>query len=69
MKFFLFATASRPALGPVQSAIQWVQEAHTPGIKLSGHEADHSPPSSAEVKNAWSCTSTLPLHLHSVGLN
>jgi hypothetical protein len=29
-----------------------------PGVKLPGHEADHSPPSSAEVKNAWSYTST-----------
>jgi hypothetical protein len=27
-------------------------------VKLSGREADHSPPSSAEVKNAWICTST-----------
>jgi hypothetical protein len=29
-----------------------------PGGKAAGHEADHSPPSSAEVKNAWSYTST-----------
>jgi hypothetical protein len=28
-----------------------------PGVKRSGREADHSPPSSAEVKNAWSYTS------------
>jgi hypothetical protein len=28
------------------------------GEKRPRHEADHSPPSSAEVKNAWSCTST-----------
>jgi hypothetical protein len=28
------------------------------GIKWPGREADHSPPSSAEVKNAWSYTST-----------
>jgi len=27
-------------------------------IKRSWREADHSPPSSSEVKNAWSCTST-----------
>jgi hypothetical protein len=27
-------------------------------VKHSGHEADHSPPSSAELKNAWSYTST-----------
>jgi hypothetical protein len=30
------------------------------GCKEAGREANHSPPSSAEVKNAWSCTSTLP---------
>jgi hypothetical protein len=28
------------------------------GVKRLGREADHSPPSSAEVKNAWSYTST-----------
>jgi hypothetical protein len=27
-----------------------------PGVRRQEHEADHSPPSSAEVKNAWSCT-------------
>jgi hypothetical protein len=27
-------------------------------MKRSGREADHSPPSNAEVKNAWSYTST-----------
>jgi hypothetical protein len=31
------------------------------GVKRPGHAADHSPPSSAEVKNAWSYTST-PLY-------
>jgi hypothetical protein len=34
----------------------------------SGREADHSPPSSAEVKNAWSYTST-PVRLHDVVLS
>jgi len=29
-----------------------------PGVKRLGREADHLPPSSAEVKNVWSCTST-----------
>jgi hypothetical protein len=28
------------------------------GVKCSGHEADYSLPSSAEVKNTWSYTST-----------
>jgi hypothetical protein len=30
------------------------------GIKWLGYETDHSPPSSAGVKNAWSYTSTPP---------
>jgi hypothetical protein len=30
----------------------------SPGVKRLGHEADHSPPSSAEVKNTWIYTST-----------
>jgi hypothetical protein len=28
-----------------------------PGVKRPGREADHSPQSSAEVKNAWRYTS------------
>jgi hypothetical protein len=39
------------------------------GIKLVGHEADHSTSSSADVKNAWRCTSTPPIHLHGVVLS
>jgi len=34
------------------------------GVKRQVHEADHSPLSSAEVKNAWSCISTHPIRLH-----
>jgi hypothetical protein len=37
-------------------------------IKWWGHEADHSPPFSAEVRNAWSYTSTPPVCLHDVVL-
>jgi hypothetical protein len=47
---FLFTTASRTALGPTQSTIQWVQGAVSLGLKRPGREAGHSPPSSAEVK-------------------
>jgi hypothetical protein len=32
-------------------------------IYVLGHEADHSPPSNSEVKNAWSYTSTPPIRL------
>jgi hypothetical protein len=53
---FLFATASRPALDTTQPM---AKAAFFPGVKRPGREADHSPPSSAEVKNAWSYTSTL----------
>jgi len=30
------------------------------GVKRPGHEANHSPPANAEVKNAWSYTSIPP---------
>jgi hypothetical protein len=33
---------------------------NSPRVKMLGREADHSPLSSAEFKNAWSCTSTPP---------
>jgi len=63
MEFILFTTTSRPALEPTQPPIQRVQGAPpTPGVKQPGREADHSPPSSAEVKNVWSYTSTPPIH-------
>jgi hypothetical protein len=55
---FLFTTAFRTALGPNQPPIQWVPGALSLGIKWPGREADHSPPSSAEVKNSWTYTST-----------
>jgi hypothetical protein len=54
---FLFTTTSRTALGPTQPPLQWVPGALSVGVKRPGREADHSPPSSAEVKNAWSYTS------------
>jgi hypothetical protein len=49
---FFFTTASRTALGPTQPPIQWVPGALSTGVKRPGREADHSSPSSAEVKNA-----------------
>jgi hypothetical protein len=32
-----------------------------PGVERPGSESDHSPPSNAEVKNEWSCTSITPI--------
>jgi hypothetical protein len=59
----------RVTLGPTQPPIQCVPRALSRGVKRPGREADHSPPSSAEVKNAWSYTSIPPLRLHGVVLS
>jgi hypothetical protein len=56
---FLFTTASRTALGPTQPPIRWVIGALFLGVKRPGREADHSPPSSAGVKEY------VELYLHS----
>jgi hypothetical protein len=58
MGIFLFTTVSRTALGPTKPPMQWVPGIFSLGVKRPGRESDHSTPSSAEVKNAWSCTST-----------
>jgi hypothetical protein len=47
---FLFTTASRTVLGPTQPPIQWVPGTLSLGVKRPGREADHSSPSSAEVR-------------------
>jgi hypothetical protein len=65
---FLFSTASRLTLGPTHPPIQWVLGALSLGEKGQGHEADHSPPSSAEVKKGGA-TPPLPHCLHSTVLN
>jgi hypothetical protein len=46
----LFTTASRTALWSTQPLIQWVPGTLSLGVRWPGREADHSPPSSAEVK-------------------
>jgi hypothetical protein len=38
------------ALGPTQLPIQWVPGALPLGVEQLGHEADHSPSFSAEIK-------------------
>jgi hypothetical protein len=47
------------ALGPIQPPISWVPGALSLGVKWLGREADHSPPSSAEIKEG------VELYLHS----
>jgi hypothetical protein len=53
-KFFLFSIASRLALGHTLAfhpITQWVPGAISSGTELPRRKADHSHPSSAEVKN------------------
>jgi hypothetical protein len=72
MGIFLFTTASRTALAhppPPQPPIQWVPGALSLGLNRSVREVDHSPPSSARVKNAWSYNCTPPIRRHSVMLS
>jgi hypothetical protein len=56
----IILTVWRKALGPTQPPTQWVPEALSLGVKRPGHESNHSPPSSAEVKE-W-----MELYLHSL---
>jgi hypothetical protein len=53
----------------VRLPIHWVLEALSLVVKQPGREADHSPPFSAEVNNAWGYTSTPPICLHGVALS
>jgi hypothetical protein len=52
-----------------QPPIQRVIGALSLGIKRPGREPNHSPPSSAEVKNTLRYTSIPPIHLHGVVLS
>jgi hypothetical protein len=69
VKKFLFSTSSRPALRPTQPNIQWVPGALSPGGKWRGREADHSPPTSAEVKETVVPYIHSLIRLHGVVLN
>jgi hypothetical protein len=59
-KTFCFSKASRPALGSTQPLFQWVSGDFPPVVKWPGREADHLPPTSAEIQNMWIYISTPP---------
>jgi hypothetical protein len=59
-EIFIIFTASRMATGLIQPPVQWEMEAFSMGVKQLGYEADHSPPSSDQVTNAWNYTSIFP---------
>jgi hypothetical protein len=45
-------------LGSIEPPIEWVLGALSQGVKRPGRGADHSPPTSAEIKKTWVYTST-----------
>jgi hypothetical protein len=69
LESFLSTTASRPALGPTQSPIQWLSGAVSLGIERPESDAEHSPPSSAEVKECVELYLHSPTSLHGVVLS
>jgi hypothetical protein len=60
---FLFFTASRPALGSTQHPIQGVKGTFSLGVNRPRREADHSPPSTAEVKECVELYLTIPQYV------
>jgi hypothetical protein len=49
-----------PTLGSTPIPVQWITGVLAVGVKLLGHEFDHSPPISAEIKKTWIYTSIPP---------
>jgi hypothetical protein len=52
--FFSFRQGVQNGSGAHLVSYPMSTEDSSTGVKRPGHEADHSPPSSAEVNNAWS---------------
>jgi hypothetical protein len=61
---FPFTIVFRPALWLTQPPYQRISGAVSLGVKRPERETDHSPPSSTEVRNALSVTSTPPIGPH-----
>jgi hypothetical protein len=59
LAIFLLDAMIKPILGPTQPPIQWLPRELSLPIKWPENEADHSPPSSAKVKEC------VEIHLHS----
>jgi len=69
MGLFLITTTSTSAQEPTQPSGQSVSRAFTLGAKQLGHEANHSSPPSAKVKNMWHYISTPLICLHGILLS
>jgi hypothetical protein len=51
-RIFPVTPVSGPVLDSTQPPIEWVPGALSLGVKRVGRKADHSPPTSAEVRNS-----------------
>jgi hypothetical protein len=71
MRTIPILTGTNPQFCYVQNGSGAYPVSYPMGTRVSfpGGNAYHSPPSSAEVKNAWSYTSTPPVRLHGVVLS
>jgi len=61
VRSFYIVQNVRPALGPPSLG---GYRCFIQGIMQPGRDVDHSPPSSAEFKNEWSCISSSPVCLY-----
>lgn len=59
--------ASKRAVGSNQPTIEWVPASFSRKMKQPCREADHSPPMTDKIKNAYSYTSILPYAIPSLG--
>jgi hypothetical protein len=66
---FFFSTAFRPAWGPPIFLSNGHREFLSRGLKRPGHETDHSPSSSAEIKERVELYLHSPICLHGVVLS
>jgi hypothetical protein len=62
-EIYFYTIACRPVLKSTQPPTHWEPGGFSTGVKVSGRESDHSPPSSAEVKKSGA------VHLHGMALN
>jgi len=57
---------SRPILAPTQPPFQLVPRAYSPQVRRPERQADHPPPSTAQVEKIWISANILPIRLHIV---
>jgi hypothetical protein len=63
-----FTMSSRPSLGPIHPPNQRILGVLSPGVKRPGREANHSPPTSTEVKKNVDLYIRSPIRLYDVVL-